>query len=79
MRPDSCNRCANARTWTGFTLIELLVVIAIIGVEEYHLVVEASGHCPVLPRGGGRVPATEVLAKTKAIIAQGAESCMAVT
>jgi class I fructose-bisphosphate aldolase len=41
-------------------------------VEEYHLVVEAGGNCPVLPRGGGRVPAAEVLARTKALLAQGA-------
>ena len=33
----------------------------------------ASGRdCPVLPRGGGRVPAEEVLSRTKALIAQGA-------
>ena len=41
-------------------------------VEEYHLVVQAAGHCPVLPRGGGRVPAAEVLARTKALMEQGA-------
>jgi DhnA family fructose-bisphosphate aldolase class Ia len=41
-------------------------------VEEYHLVVEAAGHCPVLPRGGGRVPTEEVLRRTKALIEQGA-------
>lgn len=41
-------------------------------VEEYHLVVEAAGHCPVLPRGGGRVPTDEVLRRTKALMAQGA-------
>ena len=41
-------------------------------VEEYHLVVEVAGSCPVLPRGGGRVPAAEVLARTKALMAQGA-------
>lgn len=40
-------------------------------VEEYHLVVQAAGHCPVLPRGGGRVPASEVLARTKALMDQG--------
>lgn len=39
---------------------------------EYHLVVEAGGSCPVLPRGGGRVSAAEVLARTKALMAQGA-------
>lgn len=41
-------------------------------VEEYHLVVEAAGHCPVLPRGGGRVSTEEVLRRTKALMAQGA-------
>jgi fructose-bisphosphate aldolase, class I len=41
-------------------------------VEEYHLVVEAAGHCPVLPRGGGRVPTEEVLRRTKALMAEGA-------
>jgi DhnA family fructose-bisphosphate aldolase class Ia len=41
-------------------------------VEEFHLVVRAAGHCPVLPRGGGRVPAAEVLARTKALMEQGA-------
>jgi fructose-bisphosphate aldolase, class I len=41
-------------------------------VEEYHLVVEAAGNCPVLPRGGGRVPTEEVLRRTKALMAQGA-------
>lgn len=41
-------------------------------VEEYHLVVEAAGHCPVLPRGGGRVPTDEVLRRTKVLMAQGA-------
>jgi DhnA family fructose-bisphosphate aldolase class Ia len=34
--------------------------------------VEAAGHCPVLPRGGGRVPTEEVLRRTKALMAQGA-------
>jgi fructose-bisphosphate aldolase, class I len=41
-------------------------------VDEYHLVVEAGGGCPVLPRGGGRVSTKEALARTKAIIEQGA-------
>jgi class I fructose-bisphosphate aldolase len=41
-------------------------------VEEYQKVVQAAGHCPVLPRGGGRVPAEEVLARTKALMDQGA-------
>jgi len=41
-------------------------------VEEYHIVVQAAGYCPVLPRGGGRVPTDEVLRRTKALMAQGA-------
>jgi DhnA family fructose-bisphosphate aldolase class Ia len=41
-------------------------------VAQYHLVVEAAGVCPVLPRGGGRVPMKEALARTKALIEQGA-------
>jgi fructose-bisphosphate aldolase, class I len=41
-------------------------------IDEYHLVVEAGGDCPVLPRGGGRVPAKEALARTKALMGQGA-------
>lgn len=41
-------------------------------VEEYHLVIQAAGHCPVLPRGGGRVPTEEVLRRTKALMNQGA-------
>lgn len=41
-------------------------------VEEYHRVVQTAGHCPVLPRGGGRVPTREVLSRTKALMEQGA-------
>ena len=41
-------------------------------VAEYHLVIQAAGLCPVLPRGGGRVPAEEVLSRTKALMEQGA-------
>jgi fructose-bisphosphate aldolase, class I len=41
-------------------------------VEDYHRVVQAAGHCPVLPRGGGRVSDEEVLARTKALMTQGA-------
>jgi fructose-bisphosphate aldolase, class I len=41
-------------------------------VAEYHLVVQAAGNCPVLPRGGGRVPTKEALARTKALMEQGA-------
>jgi DhnA family fructose-bisphosphate aldolase class Ia len=41
-------------------------------VEEYHRVIQAAGHCPVLPRGGGRVPTEEVLRRTKSLMDQGA-------
>lgn len=41
-------------------------------VQDYHRVVEAGGACPVLPRGGGRVADREVLARTKALMEQGA-------
>jgi class I fructose-bisphosphate aldolase len=41
-------------------------------VAEYHLIVQAGGDCPVLPRGGGRVPTKEALARTKALVEQGA-------
>jgi DhnA family fructose-bisphosphate aldolase class Ia len=41
-------------------------------VEEYHLVIQAASHCPVLPRGGGRVSVEEVLKRTKVLIGQGA-------
>jgi DhnA family fructose-bisphosphate aldolase class Ia len=41
-------------------------------VEDYHLVVQAGAHCPVMPRGGGRVGAVEVLQRTKALMDQGA-------
>jgi DhnA family fructose-bisphosphate aldolase class Ia len=40
--------------------------------EEYHLVVQAAAHCPVLPRGGGRVPDEEVLRRTKILMEKGA-------
>jgi fructose-bisphosphate aldolase, class I len=40
--------------------------------EEYHLVVEAAGGHPVLPRGGGRVPDEEVLRRTEVLMRQGA-------
>jgi class I fructose-bisphosphate aldolase len=39
---------------------------------DYHRVIEAAGGLPVLPRGGGRVPDEEVLARTEALMAQGA-------
>ena len=41
-------------------------------VSEYHRVIEAASGLPVLPRGGGRVPDEEVLARTEALMAQGA-------
>lgn len=40
--------------------------------EDYHRVVEAASGLPVLPRGGGRVPDEEVLARTRALMGQGA-------
>jgi DhnA family fructose-bisphosphate aldolase class Ia len=41
-------------------------------VEEYHLVIRAAAHCPVLPRGGGRVSVEDVLIRTQMLMAQGA-------
>jgi fructose-bisphosphate aldolase, class I len=41
-------------------------------VTDYHRVVEAAAHCPVLPRGGGRVSTDEVLSRTKSLMEQGA-------
>jgi fructose-bisphosphate aldolase, class I len=41
-------------------------------VSEYHRVIEAAGGRPVLVRGGGRVSDEEVLARTEALMAQGA-------
>jgi DhnA family fructose-bisphosphate aldolase class Ia len=40
--------------------------------EEYGRVVEIAGGIPVLVRGGGRVPDSEILARTEALIRQGA-------
>ena len=40
--------------------------------EEYHLVVEAAAPCPLLPRGGSRVPDREILTRTFTLIQQGA-------
>jgi class I fructose-bisphosphate aldolase len=40
--------------------------------DDYHRVVEAAGGRPVLVRGGGRVSDEEVLARTEAVIEQGA-------
>ena len=41
-------------------------------VSVYHKVVQIAGGVPVLVRGGGRAPESEILARTAALIAQGA-------
>jgi len=41
-------------------------------IDDYHLVVEAAGGVPLLVRGGGRVPDAELLARTAAVLDQGA-------
>ncbi len=41
-------------------------------VNAYHKVIEIAGTVPVLVRGGGKVPDREILARTKAVIEQGA-------
>jgi DhnA family fructose-bisphosphate aldolase class Ia len=41
-------------------------------VEEYHRVIEIAGGVPVLVRGGGRAPDEEILARTYALMQQGA-------
>lgn len=41
-------------------------------VSEYHRVVEVASGIPVLVRGGGRAPDAEILARTEALMAQGA-------
>ena len=40
--------------------------------EDYHLVVEIASGKPVLPRGGGRTTDQEILARTAALMGQGA-------
>ncbi|MGZ3667894.1 MAG: class I fructose-bisphosphate aldolase [Ktedonobacterales bacterium] len=40
--------------------------------EEYHRVIEVAGKAPVLVRGGGRAPDEEILARTYALMRQGA-------
>lgn len=40
--------------------------------EEYHRVIEVAGKAPVLVRGGGRAPDEEILARTHALMRQGA-------
>ncbi len=42
-------------------------------VQEYWRVVEAAGDCPVLPRGGGKVPPLEVFRRTHSLLEQGAK------
>lgn len=41
-------------------------------IDEYHRVIEIAGGVPVLVRGGGRVPDDEILARTAALMQQGA-------
>lgn len=41
-------------------------------VKQYHKVVEIAGRIPVLVRGGGKAPDVEILARTEALIHQGA-------
>ncbi len=41
-------------------------------VSMYHKVVETAGGIPVLVRGGGRAPEAEILARTAALLQQGA-------
>ena len=41
-------------------------------VSAYHKVIEIAGTVPVLIRGGGKVSDREILARTKAVIEQGA-------
>jgi len=41
-------------------------------VDEYHQVIEIAGGVPVLVRGGGRVSDVDILARTAAVMAQGA-------
>ena len=40
-------------------------------VSVYHRVVETAGGIPVLVRGGGKAPESEILARTQALLAQG--------
>ncbi len=41
-------------------------------VNDYHRVIEIAGRCPVLVRGGGKAGEAEILARTEALLAQGA-------
>ncbi len=40
--------------------------------DDYARVIETAGRCPVLVRGGGRVPDDEILRRTEAVIQRGA-------
>lgn len=42
-------------------------------VSEYHRVIEVASGIPVLVRGGGRAPDAEILARTEALMTQGAK------
>lgn len=41
-------------------------------VEEYHRVIAVASGCPVLVRGGGKAPEEEIMARTYALMRQGA-------
>jgi DhnA family fructose-bisphosphate aldolase class Ia len=41
-------------------------------VADYHQVIRIAGGVPVLVRGGGRAPEAEILARTEALLKQGA-------
>ncbi len=41
-------------------------------VEQYHLVIQAAGGRPVLPRGGGKASQEDILSRTHALMRQGA-------
>lgn len=41
-------------------------------VEQYHLIINAAGGRPVLPRGGGKASEEEILTRTHALLQQGA-------
>lgn len=41
-------------------------------ISDYHRVIRVAGDVPVLVRGGGRAPDAELLARTEAVLAQGA-------
>jgi fructose-bisphosphate aldolase, class I len=80
MKPGESGYGANGDAETIVTLVRQAVELGadVIkadptdDIEEYTRVVEAAGHAPVLVRGGGRVPDDELLARTEAVLAQGA-------